>query len=321
MHLMHDRLQPTDRIHRGIDSVLAGAYLYYIERLLPTTVEGREHLEPLRAHIKNGGSVIVFTNHTSLLDPGVITAVVEQVFEGLPHSKQLLTSTKFFPGFYGQLEQDEVLRKDPLVTDGIAIHRENELLIPGRIIAAVSRLRDIELVPMVQHYLMGEGKFLRHNVKQNLGSFAHVIQAIKDGPTVIGISMEGTRSKDGGLIPAQKGVNRLLRDPKVAQKTLLVPVALIGTDAVHHAGKGLGNVFAPVSVQLGEPVSYEQIRQDAEQFSLAPEDILMLRIAAMLPDEMLGYYRAEEFQTYLTHCREQMLSPTGVVFERARTSA
>ncbi len=265
--------------------------------------------------------MIVFINHISLLDPGVITAGVEQVFKGLSHRKQLLTSTKFFPGFYDQLEQDETLRDDPSVQRGIVSHRENVLAQAGRIIAAVGRMRNIELVPIVQHYLMGDGKFRRHNVEQNIRSFECVIEAVRQGPTVVGISLEGTRSRTGMLLEAQRGINRLLRDPAVAGKTLLVPAALIGTDAVHQAGKGLGNVFAPVSMQFGEPVDYDAIRKDAEKFALAQEDILMLRIAAMLPDEMHGYYGGEEFQEYLTYCREHMFPPGGVVFERAGTSA
>jgi 1-acyl-sn-glycerol-3-phosphate acyltransferase len=66
---------------------------------------------------------------------------------------------------------------------------------------------------------------------------------------VIGIYPEGTRSRDGGLHPGNTGAARLAQ----AHRAPIVPVGLIGTDAVQAPDEPLPHLFKSVTVHFGSP--------------------------------------------------------------------
>jgi 1-acyl-sn-glycerol-3-phosphate acyltransferase len=72
---------------------------------------------------------------------------------------------------------------------------------------------------------------------------------ILSGHGVIGIYPEGTRSRDGDLHPGNTGAARLA----LASGAPIVPVGLIGTEAVQAPDEPLPHLFKPVTVRFGAP--------------------------------------------------------------------
>lgn len=271
------------------DIVKARLYQEYTKHILPIRIEGGEHLQQLRDHIQAGGSAITLANHISIFDTGAGSVPIEQALQGISFRRLLLISTKFFPDIYNELEKDPTLASDPSVRNGLVRHKDELLSQWIGVTHANAHLAHLELLPIVQNYRMGEGKFWFHNVFSiNKKSFDTARMALKNGRSVLGISPEGTRT-EGVLHEAQRGINLLFRDSAVRHNTLLLPIALQGTKR-HPL-----NIFTPLKVHFGELVTYDKVVEEAHTYSVNPEDILMLRIAAMLPFEMRGYYTDSRF--------------------------
>jgi 1-acyl-sn-glycerol-3-phosphate acyltransferase len=72
---------------------------------------------------------------------------------------------------------------------------------------------------------------------------------ILSGHGVIGIYPEGRRSRDGALLPGNTGAARLA----LAFGAPIVPVGLVGTEAVQAPDESLPHLFRPVTVRFGPP--------------------------------------------------------------------
>jgi 1-acyl-sn-glycerol-3-phosphate acyltransferase len=77
------------------------------------------------------------------------------------------------------------------------------------------------------------------------------------GHGVVGIYPEGTRSRDGGLHAGSTGAARLA----LAAGAPIVPVGLIGTDAVQAPGESLPHLFRRVTVHFGPPHRVHELAQ------------------------------------------------------------
>jgi 1-acyl-sn-glycerol-3-phosphate acyltransferase len=73
--------------------------------------------------------------------------------------------------------------------------------------------------------------------------------AVLDGGGLIGIFPEGTRSRDGRLHRGNTGPARLA----FATGAPIVPVGLVGTEAVHAPGEPMVHPFRSVTVRYGAP--------------------------------------------------------------------
>jgi 1-acyl-sn-glycerol-3-phosphate acyltransferase len=102
---------------------------------------------------------------------------------------------------------------------------------------------------------------------------------------MVGIAPEGRRSPTHVLIEGKRGAAFLATRANVP----VVPVGVVNTD---HVGRSLKRLRRPtVTVQVGEPfllphLSGESHRQDLQTCT----DIIMCRIAALLPPEYRGVY-------------------------------
>jgi len=281
----------------------AKGYWFLINRLLRVRQEGEEHLDTVKGHISGGGSVLVITNHESFVDPGVAISLLQKSLGNLVRHKILLASSKFFPDFYHDIDASEALNH----ASEISGHKNDVMEKEAKLLGEIARVNDITLVPVVQGHRLGEGTFRRLNVRLNRRSLDEVSRALKLAGTIVGVSPEGTRSRNGLLAEAQSGIQSLLRDPEVAAQTMVLPLALHGTRDIHHTGDtehniraGWGNVFAQVSAEFGEPFFSRDVHADSGTFGIQPKDIFMLRVARLLPREKLGYYAAPEFSNYLS---------------------
>lgn len=98
---------------------------------------------------------------------------------------------------------------------------------------------------------------------------------------------EGTRSPSGGMKKAQPGVVRLA----MKSQATIVPVGITGTERL----KSVLRVFYPTGqlhVNIGQPFTLPDVEGKPSTAVLqSMADMIMYRIALMLPDEYRGVYR------------------------------
>lgn len=114
---------------------------------------------------------------------------------------------------------------------------------------------------------------------------------------ILGIAPEGTRSASRGLIAAKTGVAYLADKAGVP----VVPVAITGTDEILQAW---GKLRRPkVVLRIGEPFQLPPLERKTRAAQLQENtDEIMLRIAAMLPEEYRGVYTDDpRLKAHLSH--------------------
>ncbi|MBY0369395.1 1-acyl-sn-glycerol-3-phosphate acyltransferase [bacterium] len=114
---------------------------------------------------------------------------------------------------------------------------------------------------------MGTYFVTRRNATQDAGTLKGAEQGLTDGARIV-IFPEGTRSRDGGLLPLKKGAFRLAENAQVP----LVPIAISGSFSIatpRHLPTRWGHsvtvrIGAPLSPQKGESTEAFQTRYLAE---------------------------------------------------------
>lgn len=230
--------------------------------------QGRENFEPAREKLADG-SLIVYFNHTSFADPGIIIRVLEENLKGDYQKLAFFASKKHL---------------DP-----------NRTLLTRLIMEGGTQRKNITVLPVVQHYdraSYSEGEVFTITLR----AFREARRILNTPGGILVDSLEGTRKDvDTGLEvdylkPAQKGVEYFLTR---AKNSLLLPIGIVG--AREFLGKhGLRpNPLAKVEVRVGKPFSPEEIEAEANQKPIPPRDILMLRLRDLLPEEMWGVYAGQ----------------------------
>jgi len=110
------------------------------------------------------------------------------------------------------------------------------------------------------------------------------LKALQTG-SVFGLAPEGTRSRVGALIRARDGAAYLATRSKVP----VLPVAVVNTDIVGHNMARLRKTN--IQIHIGEPFTLpELVRRPKGAELSAYTHLIMLHIAALLPDRHRGYY-------------------------------
>ena len=127
-----------------------------------------------------------------------------------------------------------------------------------------------------------------------LASATEVLQ----GGNLFAIYPEGTRTRDGFLHRGHTGAARLAMKNDVA----IVPVGMIGTDAVMPVDKKLPNLFRHVTIRFGEPIAPERFAdRDNEHLALREfTDEVMYEICQLSGYEYVDTYatkKAEDIPT------------------------
>ena len=116
---------------------------------------------------------------------------------------------------------------------------------------------------------------------------------ILDEGELFGIYPEGTRSHDGKLYRGKTGVARLALETKVP----VIPVAVVGTDAIAPPGKKFGSFTRPV-VRFGKPLDFSRYEGlESDRFILRSiTDEIMYEIMRLSDQEYVDIYasRAKE---------------------------
>jgi 1-acyl-sn-glycerol-3-phosphate acyltransferase len=109
------------------------------------------------------------------------------------------------------------------------------------------------------------------------------IDELKAG-TAVGVAIEGTRSRTGGLLPGKTGAAYLANRANAP----IVPMAIWGTEQIISNLKHLRR--STIHVRLGPMIQLPEGRANTAQLE-EYTDQLMLTIARMLPSEYRGVYR------------------------------
>lgn len=102
--------------------------------------------------------------------------------------------------------------------------------------------------------------------------------------TGVGVAIEGTRSRTGGLQPGKTGAAYLANRSGAP----LIPVAIWGTEKITGNLKRLRR--STVHVRVGAPMTLPAGRLNTTQLEASTDEI-MLTIARLLPPEYRGVYR------------------------------
>lgn len=102
--------------------------------------------------------------------------------------------------------------------------------------------------------------------------------------TVVGVAIEGTRSRTGGLLQGKTGAVYLANRANVP----ILPMVIWGTEQVIKNLKRLRR--STIHVRLGPPIPLPEGRANNAQLE-AYTDEIMLTMARMLPPEYRGVYR------------------------------
>lgn len=120
-----------------------------------------------------------------------------------------------------------------------------------------------------------------------------VVKALKGGDDVL-IFPEGTRSRTGAMIEGKKGTLLFAR----MSKAEIIPIGMSGTDKllpISEKGDMGSETWqtSDVNVNIGEKVVFpeREKNEDKHQYEDRCMDIMMRRIAALLPEEYRGIYK------------------------------
>ena len=138
----------------------------------------------------------------------------------------------------------------------------------------------VRVLPIVQSY--DRANYENANTI-NSTSIKKALKTLKEPGKLIAISPEGTRSKNGGLSEAEEGIELLLK----LSKSLAIPFA------AEHAFDSSAKLFgSKTKIHVGKPFFIADIEKDQEQNPGAKKkDLIMQRIAQLLPEQNRGYYR------------------------------
>src|SRR5574341_404305 len=153
-------------------------------------------------------------------------------------------------------------------------------------------------VPRMFYFLAGE-KYARHlffgpilriggaifidRGEADRDALRQALAALDDGHA-LGVAVEGTRSKTGGLIPGKTGAAYLA----TRSGAPIIPMVVWGTEQVFPT---LGRLRrAVVQVRIGPPMQLPHGRARSAELDRLTDEI-MVTLAAMLPEQYRGVYR------------------------------
>jgi 1-acyl-sn-glycerol-3-phosphate acyltransferase len=118
------------------------------------------------------------------------------------------------------------------------------------------------------------------------GALEAATEVLADGG-LFGIYPEGTRSPDGRLYRGHTGVARLA----LQQGAPVLPVAMIGTREAQPIGQAMPNLFRPITIRIGRPLTFDHVRERSD-------DPMVLR---QVTDEVMFELRNLSGQEYVNH--------------------
>ena len=240
-------------------------FAFLISRKMPLELNGSEHFNHIRSYIDQGHPIVGIANHTSMLDTLVMIRAIEFIARkplveiGFPASEKL---------FDGRMAKE------------------------GRVMKATAQLRK-----GLQFFRMWQAK---DDLKpKGLGSGLTNSRAFKklreimsrskpESVNFVGYYTEGGRSSDGTLQAGEPGIDLLFTKN---QKAVVVPFGFIGLNRIYDKKIHIDHLLSgQAKVIVGEPFTPLDSQQLASKYNIELQHAYMLKIAALLPQRMWGWY-------------------------------
>lgn len=243
---------------------LPGETCWRLGEHLRLKIGGKENLTSLQEHLKEG-SLLVYFNHLSFVDPALVLKVILENFDLSPSCP---------PAIFTSQKHLDPERK--------IIYQLQTLIMKGAAAA-----KGFELLPIVQEY---DRSSYQDYDKINFASIRKALRVLSSPGGVVLIAPEETRSKTGTLQEAKEGIEVIFKSKSVQRNTLALPIGVSGTEKIHQPGRFWLNPFTQVTLMVGKPLSYEEVKNDAETLELPIKDVFMLKLARLLPENYWGFY-------------------------------
>lgn len=141
--------------------------------------------------------------------------------------------------------------------------------------------------PAIARLMLAAGVFPINRGKHDTAALETAIRLVKGGK-LVGMFPEGTRSRDGGLLPGKSGAARIA----LAAQAPVIPAAVINANAVMEGLTRFGPRPA-ACVRFGTPLTGHGNPADSEAAQRFTEEI-MLGIASLLPPGLRGAYAGRD---------------------------
>lgn len=222
----------------------------------PTEVIHTQNFRRAKEHLKRG-SVIFLFNHIDTFDLLPLGKTIEEYLTSLDHVFAMFAMKYLDP------------------------NRSIGSKIKSNIIHSWEQSFGITALPIVQTK-ESETEVYQDAKEINRSSLNKAIEILQQPGNVLCIAPEGTRSTTGGLLPAQRGFELLLR--KSQEHTLAQPVAVVHTK--------IRPIVTRTRIIVPESFTYAEIKAEQEAHpDLTITDLTMRRIARELPPQNRGYYK------------------------------
>jgi 1-acyl-sn-glycerol-3-phosphate acyltransferase len=175
----------------------------------------------------------------------------------------------------------------------IFVANHNHLLDPPLVAASCARRvhpmakRELFETPLVGWYFWAYGAFPVRRFSGDMGALRVARNYLRNGDVVL-MFPEGTRAHGHGMRAALPGAAMVA----LLAKSPIVPVAITGTDRIRIPGvffQWIVRRRPQIHVEFGEPFALDTESSDARSAERAT-DLMMRRVAAMLPEAYQGVY-------------------------------
>lgn len=265
---------------RFIDGLIAEPIIWMVNRFRVKIEKdlSEEDLLTIREHLQLGSIMVPF-NHLSTIDPPIIYRILNSKLESDMERFLIPASSKFFDGRMG---------------------------LYGPILQYLQRKTKIKAFPVVQE--SDANPTMEKGV--NTKALIPLLRSLGSPKTVLALSPEGTRSREGQMINAQHGLGFLIkRCIKKNKPVLVLPIGIAGSEGVIKPDSMKFNPFHKIAIFLGRPLSLTDLSQQRKKFlsrnkddKTAFTDIVMLHIAQLLSQsghpEYRGYYSPDNFSEF-----------------------
>ncbi len=285
-----------DRIRAVIKhpEVQARGFMLGVDRLFNIEYTGTEYINLIRDHVSRKGSALLTTNHESHVDSAVLIRLRDRHMASVTDRFTMVASTKLFPEFYDCLspEQQRVFAGE------IYEHKQSVLSEEAFVMRQIASWKKCDLIPLVQSDRVGNHAFARLNVQLNASALQRFGDALRTTGGLGVYYLEGTRSQTGVIGPALAGVNRFYRDEQLRKSMLVVPIGIEGTRDVYDRD-GLHDIRAPIHATIGKPYTLDELDDDSRTYGISRHDLMMVRVAELLPNWKRGVYNGAKYQQYM----------------------